>query len=138
MKRTFAILLVVSFSAFAAAEEAVVAPANERFADPAITEEPSFQKHIVPLLGRLGCNGRACHGSFQGAGDFRLSLFGYDFQFDHDALTKQDEGRVNLERPLESLVLTKPVSEDEHEGGKRYEPNSWHYHVLRRWIEEGA
>ena len=37
-------------------------------------------------MGRLGCNGRACHGSFQGQGGFRLSLFGYDFKADHEAL----------------------------------------------------
>src|SRR5215216_5576078 len=99
----------------------VIPPAAKRFADET-KETPDFQRHILPLLGKLGCNGRACHGSFQGAGGFRLSLFGYDFKFDHDALTKQDEGRINLEQPLESLILTKPVSEDEHEGGKRYEP----------------
>jgi hypothetical protein len=34
---------------------------------------------VGPLLGRLGCNGRACHGSFQGQGGFQLSLFGYDY-----------------------------------------------------------
>ena len=45
-------------------------PANERFA--AETEEaPSFQRHVLPLMGRLGCNGRSCHGSFQGQGGFR-------------------------------------------------------------------
>ena len=49
-------------------------------------DAPDFQRHVVPLLGRLGCNGRSCHGSFQGQGGFRLSLFGYDFQADHDAL----------------------------------------------------
>ena len=46
-------------------------------------ETPSFRRHVVPLLGKLGCNGRACHGSFQGRGGFRLSLFGYDFKMDH-------------------------------------------------------
>src|SRR5436189_5595197 len=137
MKRTVALAVALALCGFVAADESLSA-VNVRFADPTITEEPSFQKHVVPLLGRLGCNGRACHGSFQGAGDFRLSLFGYDFKFDHDALTKSVESRVNLAQPLESLILTKPVSEDEHEGGKRYEPNSWQYHVLRRWIESGA
>ena len=63
-------------------------PANERFAGLEHgTETPDFQQHVVPLLGRLGCNGRSCHGSFQGRGDLRLSLFGYDFQMDHEALT---------------------------------------------------
>ena len=49
-------------------------------------EIPDFQKHVVPLFGRLGCNGRSCHGSFQGQGGFQLSLFGYDFDADQHAL----------------------------------------------------
>src|SRR2546428_843020 len=40
------------------------APADRRFAAAESEEVPSFQRHVVPLLGRLGCNGRACHGSF--------------------------------------------------------------------------
>ena len=42
-------------------------------------ESPNFRRHVVALLGRLGCNGRSCHGSFQGQGGFRLSMFGFDF-----------------------------------------------------------
>jgi hypothetical protein len=115
-----------------------LAPIPERFAAESVAEEPSFQKHVVPLFGRLGCNGRSCHGSFQGAGGFQLSLFGYDFKFDHESLTKKDESRVNLEQPLESLIIAKPISDEEHEGGQRYEVGSWQYHVIRRWIESGA
>ena len=101
------------------------------------TEEvPDFQKHISPLLGRLGCNGRACHGSFQGQGGFMLSLFGYDFDVDHKALLDND--RVNAKTPLASLILTKPVDADAHDGGKRYEKGGWEYQVLRTWIEAGA
>ena len=137
MKRTVALAVSLAVCSLAVADETLL-PVNLRFADPAVSEEPSLQKHVVPLLGRLGCNGRACHGSFQGAGGFQLSLFGYDFQFDHEALTKAGEGRVNLQQPLESLILKKPTSDDDHEGGKRYEPNSWQFHVLRRWIEAGA
>ena len=103
---------------------------------PASDEVPSFQKHVSPLMGRLGCNGRACHGSFQGRGDFRLSLFGYDFEADHTALLEHD--RVMREQPLESLILTKPVDADVHEGGKRFEQGGWEYWVLRRWIEARA
>ncbi len=40
----------------------------ERFAKADVTEEPDFRRHLVPLLGKQGCNGRACHGSFQGQG----------------------------------------------------------------------
>ncbi|GIW93831.1 MAG: hypothetical protein KatS3mg110_1872 [Pirellulaceae bacterium] len=110
----------------------------ERFASEDVSEVPSFQRHVVPLFGRLGCNGRACHGSFQGRGGFRLSLFGYDFQADYEALLDPSSTRVDREHPLESLILVKPTNADEHEGGLRYEKGSWQYHVFRRWIEAGA
>ena len=66
---------------------------DQRFANEAITETPDFRQHVVPLMGKLGCNGRACHGSFQGQGGFRLSLFGYDFRADHDALAKGENDK---------------------------------------------
>ncbi len=124
-----------------AADGGLMPSIAERFtakgdAAPAGDEVPSFQKHVSPLMGRLGCNGRACHGSFQGRGDLRLSLFGYDFEADHKALLQN--GRVDRDKPLESLVLTKPVDADMHEGGKRFEKGSWEYWVLRRWIEAKA
>jgi hypothetical protein len=118
-------------------------PLYERFApqgdaSPRLDEIPDFQQHVSPLLGRLGCNGRACHGSFQGQGGFQLSLFGYDFDADHQALLEEESARVDLSDTLESLVLTKPTDADAHEGGKRYEKGGWEYWVLRRWIEAGA
>ena len=79
----FAIITLIVANGFAEP----LPPASQRFADSDVTETPDFQKHVVPLLGRLGCNGRSCHGSFQGRGDLRLSLFGYDFQMDHNSLT---------------------------------------------------
>ena len=93
---------------------------------------------MTPLLSRLGCNGRACHGSFQGQGGFRLSLFGYDFAKDHAALTEAESGRVDLNEPLKSLILQKPTDEDIHEGGQRYETGSWQYNVLKSWVAAGA
>lgn len=113
-------------------------PINQRYQDEAVSETPHFQKHVVPLLGRLGCNGRACHGSFQGRGGFQLSLFGYDFAGDHQALTDADSGRVDLADIGESLIIAKPIDADAHEGGQRFEPGSWQHHVLSRWIESGA
>ena len=120
----------------------VLCPASERFAGPGVREAPDFQRHVVPLLGRLGCNGRACHGAFHGQGGFRLSLFGYDFAADHQALTDSvggsGERRVNPEEPEESLLLLKPTRRLDHRGGKRFEPGGWEYRLLRRWVEEGA
>lgn len=120
----------------------VMPPIRERFAsvpaDGPFPETPNFQRHVIALLGRLGCNGRSCHGSFQGRGGFRLSMFGYDFEQDHQALLAGDPARVNPQRPAESLILLKPTNADEHEGGKRYDKESWEARVLRAWIAGGA
>jgi hypothetical protein len=110
----------------------VLASIHDRLA--AGDEVPDFQKHVIPLLGRLGCNSRACHGSFQGQGGFRLSMFGYDFDMDHENLLE----RIDLDSPAKSLILNKPTSADEHEGGLRLPPGGWEQGLLRRWIEAGA
>lgn len=112
------------------------AGAIARFATP--PEVPDFRRHVVPLLGRQGCNGRACHGSFQGQGGFRLSLFGYDFQADHDALASGEKPRVNKADPRGSLFLQKPTMAVDHGGEKRIDVGSWQYNLLLRWIEGGA
>ena len=44
-----------------------------------------FVRDVVPVLTKAGCNAGACHGSFQGRGGLRLSLFGFDPQADHVA-----------------------------------------------------
>jgi Protein of unknown function (DUF1549)/Protein of unknown function (DUF1553) len=120
-------------------DQKLLAAISSRFAAATSQETPSFQRHVVPLLGKLGCNGRACHGSFQGRGGFRLSLFGYDFKMDHDALMADLNGpRVNVKNPDASLILQKPTLRMDHEGGKRYNLGSWEHHVLLRWIESGA
>ena len=41
-----------------------------RFAKQDSSATPDFQKHVIPLLGKLGCSSAKCHGSFQGAGGF--------------------------------------------------------------------
>ena len=115
-----------------------IPPASTRFADSDTRETPDFRRHVVPLLGRLGCNGRACHGSFQGQGGFRLSLFGYDFKADHQALVDGDEPRADVARVADSLMLFKPTHADEHGGGERMTAGSWPYNLIRRWIELGA
>ncbi len=112
--------------------------ADQRFDDGVVPEVPDFRKHVSPLFGRLGCNGRACHGSFQGQGGFRLSLFGYDFDADSRAVREGDSPRISLASPVGSLLLHKPTHEDEHGGGERMKVDSWEYRLLRRWIESGA
>src|SRR3954469_13318340 len=100
---------IPSRGADASANADLIRPASARFAGDDVTEVPDFQRHILPLMGRLGCNGRPCHGSFQGQGGFRLSLFGYDFKMDHEALLKDGSNRVDLQTPEGSKVLQKPT-----------------------------
>ncbi len=137
MKFRFALTLICAVPAWSAAAE-VLPPIDQRFAAENSAETPQFRQHVVPLLSRLGCNGRACHGSFQGQGGFRLSLFGYDFKADHQNLTSGDSPRINLAQPSDSLALKKALMIEEHEGGRRFEANSWAHRVLLNWITSGA
>ena len=136
-------IAIVALMSLQSLGEVPIAPLESRFQPNSdgiseTAEIPDFQKHVSPLLGRLGCNGRACHGSFQGQGGFTLSLFGYDFDADLKALLDNDAGRVTAKDPLASLILTKPVDADMHEGGQRFKKDGWEYWVLRKWIEAGA
>ncbi|WP_233148583.1 DUF1549 and DUF1553 domain-containing protein [Rhodopirellula sp. MGV] len=137
-RRVFGVLVLFGISSAAYAESVPAPTIDTRFAVGDTKEVPDFQKHVIPLMGKLGCNGRSCHGSFQGRGDFQLSLFGYDFAADHEALLARGTGRVDTSDIDESLILAKPSDADLHEGGKRFDQGSWQYNVLRRWIASGA
>ncbi len=100
---------------------------------------PGFTRHVQPLLAKMGCSNRACHGSFQGQAGFRLSLFGSDPKFDHNALVKDPKGaRVDVKEPDESLALLKATQQMSHKGGKRFAVDSWQHRMLREWIAAGA
>ena len=99
----------------------------------------SFENQIIPLLTRSGCNSGACHGKAEGKNGFKLSVFGFDTEADHQALTMEARGRrVLLASPENSLILRKATGQVGHKGGKRIDPNSPHYKRLHRWIGEGA
>lgn len=112
----------------------IVPPLRQRFEAADAQEVPDFQKHVAPLMGRLGCNGRACHGSFQGAGGLQFSLFGYDFKMDHQNLLD----RIDTEDAAASYALEKATAVEPHEGGQRMTVGSWEYNVFLKWIEGGA
>jgi hypothetical protein len=102
-------------------------------------ERVDFERHVMGLLGRLGCSSGACHGSFQGRGGLRLSLFGHDPAHDVQVLTHDGSGRrINVVEPERSLFLLKPTAAIPHEGGRRFAKESWEYRVLRDWIAQGA
>jgi hypothetical protein len=98
-------------------------------------ENVDFERHVVALFSKAGCNNGSCHGSFQGKGGFRLSLFGYDADKDFAAVTRDGMGRrVNAVEPDKSLLLLKATGQIPHEGGVRFSRDSWQYRVLRSWI----
>jgi hypothetical protein len=98
-----------------------------------------FLRDVMPALNKAGCTGGKCHGSFQGRGGFRLSLFGFDPPLDYEALVKQARGRrINFAAPDLSLVLRKPLGELPHGGGIRFTRDDEAYQVLRWWIAAGA
>ena len=77
-------------------------------------------RHVLPLVGKVGCNNRMCHGSFRGQNGFRLSLFGSDPLADHKALVEDQGGkgaRVDRKNPSQSLMLLKPTQGVPHVGG---------------------
>lgn len=104
------------------------------------TQTPvSFVRDVLPVLTKTGCNAGACHGGQQGKAGFKLSLRGYDPQYDYSALTDDLAGRrFNRAQPEQSLMLLKPTQGVPHEGGFLFDEDSRYYHLLRRWIAEGC
>lgn len=113
--------------------------AEVRLPDGGVLQQVDFERHVMGLLGRAGCASGSCHGSFQGKGGFRLSLFGYEPDKDFQALTREAQGRrLNLSDPDSSLALLKATGQVKHEGLTRFARDTWQYRVLREWIAQGA
>ncbi len=102
-------------------------------------DQVDFERHLMGLFGKMGCAAGSCHGSFQGKGGFRLSLFGYDPAKDYHALTRESYGRrINPVHADQSLLLLKATGQVEHGGGRRFALDSWQYRAFRDWITAGA
>ena len=101
-------------------------------------ETVSFNRDVMAVLSKGGCNQGTCHGNLNGKGGFKLSLRGEDPSADFIALSRDQNGRrLNRFRPAESLLLQKPTSALPHEGGVRFKKDDPEYRILRDWIEQG-
>lgn len=101
--------------------------------------EVDFIRDVNPALSRLGCNSGTCHGAQAGRNGFKLSLRGYDPNYDVRSLSDDLAGRrIHPASPIDSLMLTKPLGVVPHVGGKIIEPGDNHALVLRQWIAGGA
>jgi hypothetical protein len=107
--------------------------------DDAAVPEVHFVRDIQPLLAKAGCNAGTCHGSAKGKNGFKLSLRGYDPEYDYTALVTDVAGRrfnrVNVD---DSLMLLKPLGEVPHEGRQALKPGSREHQLIRQWIVEGT
>ena len=98
-----------------------------------------FTRDVMPLMAGVGCNAGTCHGSAKGKNGFKLSLRGYDPEFDYNALVNELQGRrVNRVDPANSLMLLKPAAQVPHEGGLALPVGSRQYETILQWIREGA
>jgi hypothetical protein len=124
--------------------EVVVSAAGKEIKLPVTVEDATapavhFVRDIQPLLAKAGCNAGTCHGSAKGKNGFKLSLRGYDPEYDYSALITDVAGRrFNRVNPDDSLMLLKPLGEVPHEGRQALKPNSREHHLLRQWIVEGT
>ncbi len=103
------------------------------------TPPVSFVRDVMPVLSHAGCNNGTCHGSAKGKNGFKLSLRGYDPEFDYELLIEDITGRrFNRAFPEQSLMLLKPTSEVPHKGGQVIVPDSRDYQLIHQWISEGV
>lgn len=103
------------------------------------TRPISFKLDVMPVFMKANCNTGSCHGAARGKDGFRLSLFGYDPNGDHQRITRELPGRrVDLAVPEASLMVEKVVGVVPHTGGKRYEMDSELNQQVVKWIAAGT
>src|SRR4051794_28030427 len=101
-------------------------------------EPLNFRNDVLPLLSKHGCNNGSCHGKAIGQNGFKLSLFGFDPDYDYAAIVHEGHGRrVSPAAPDDSLILLKATGTMPHGGGVRFAVDSEPYRLLRRWVREG-
>jgi hypothetical protein len=98
-----------------------------------------FTTDIVPILSRFGCNSGGCHGKAGGQNGFQLSLFGFDNDFDYDAIAKEARGRRIFSAATGwSMLVAKATGRSPHGGGSRFGVDSEPAQLIDRWVELGA
>ena len=107
--------------------------------DAAVAAPISFVRDIMPILGKAGCNAGTCHGAEKGRNGFKLSLRGYDANFDYEQIVEDIAGRrIDRKEPANSLVLLKPTMGVPHEGKMAFDEKSRLYRLLYQWVSEGC
>src|ERR1700720_1750160 len=99
-------MMKVRLDLFLAAASAVAVSAQT-------PEKVTFLRDVEPILNKVGCTSGTCHGAAKGKNGFKLSLRGYDPEFDYQTLLYDLSGRrFNRADPARSLMLAKPTQQD--------------------------
>src|SRR5947209_1682209 len=127
--------LVLGLSIAAGALGVAAAPLVGQAEPPKVT----YLRDVAPILNKVGCTSGTCHGAAKGKNGFKLSLRGYDPQFDYEALLYDLSGRrFNRADPARSLMLAKPTQQVAHGGGLRFDIGSGYYQTIYNWIAQGV
>jgi len=98
-----------------------------------------FDRDVLAVLSRAGCNAGACHASQYGKGGFVLSVMAFDPVLDFSSIALASRGRrLSPGNPDASLVLQKATGAVPHGGGTRIVPDSADHRLLAAWIASGA
>lgn len=101
--------------------------------------KPDYVHDVMPVLSKAGCNMGSCHGSKEGKNGFKLSLRGYDPNYDVAAFAEELwSRRANVAAPSHSLMLLKASGSVPHEGGQVTVPGELYYETIKSWIANGA
>ncbi len=122
------------------AQQTSAAGTHDRVArDVPLESSVSFDRQVMSMVNRLGCNQITCHGTGRGKGGLSLSLFGGEPRRDYEALTREAQGRrIDRVEPEQSLILRKLTGALEHGGSRLIEPGSRDQATLVSWIAQGA
>ena len=159
MKTTAMSLVVLGLAVISASASGAEPPKPAPAAEPpqAAPAQPAaafksvfFQRDVMPLVTRLGCNSVQCHGAPLGKGGMPLAMFGGDAEEDYETIVKDQRGtRINRMDPARSLLLLKvsggiPHGDPQADHGymvpapQKIPPGSADYKTLLAWIEQGA
>ena len=106
---------------------------------PGVARPVTFVRDVLPVMNKVGCSQGTCHGAAKGKNGFKLSLRGYDPEFDYQSLLYDMSGRrFNRAEPARSLMLAKPTMQVAHEGGQRIVHGSRYYNLVLDWISTGV
>ncbi len=131
MRPAFKMIVLLCAAIAWACPEPIQAETND-------VEPVTFERDIMSVLSKAGCNAGTCHGNINGKGGLFLSLRGQDPEFDYKQLVVAASGRrVDPIVAQDSLTLLKATGKVAHEGGKRFTEGSPEHTLLIRWIKAG-